>query len=52
MPLGLVINEETIRESLVGDEILGGQDDGVAGQAVAHGVQARTLFAGLGFGAS
>ena len=49
---GLEINEETISEGLIGDEILGGQDDGVAGQSVAHGVQARTLFAGFGFGAS
>src|SRR6266446_1196095 len=48
---GLVVFEVSVGEVLVGDEILGGQDDGLAGEAVTIGVQGRSLFAGFGFGA-
>jgi hypothetical protein len=33
---------------LVGDEVVGWQDDGLAGESVAESVEAGTLFAGLG----
>ena len=49
---GFEVVEELIREVLVGDVILGGQDHCVACEAVAQRVQARTLFTGFGFGAS
>jgi hypothetical protein len=42
---GFEVDEETMREVLVSDQILGGQDDRVSGQSVSYGVQARTLFA-------
>ena len=44
--------EETFGEMLVGGEVLGGEDDGVAGEAVAERVERRSLFAGFGLGAS
>jgi hypothetical protein len=48
---GLVVVDESADEGLVGIQVLGGQDDGLAGQAVTIGVQGRALFAGYGFGA-
>jgi hypothetical protein len=48
---GLVVVEESAGEILVGDEVLGGKDDGLAGQAVTVGVQGRALFAGCRLGA-
>jgi len=37
--------------TLIGNEIVGGQDDGVASEAVAKGVERRALLAGVGAGA-
>jgi len=36
---------------LIGFQIVGGEDDGLAGESVAKSVQRRAAFAGLGFGA-
>jgi len=46
---GFEVVEELLCEVLVRVEILGGEDDRVAGQAMSHGVQARTLLVGFGF---
>ena len=49
--LGLVLEVEGLGVLLVGGEVVGGQDDDLAGEAVAEGVHGGTLFAGGGFGA-
>ncbi len=46
--VGLVFIEESPRVALVCGYVFGGQDDGLAGEAVAERVQFRALLAGLG----
>ena len=48
--LRLVLVEEFLGEAPIGGEVLGGQDDGAAGESVAQGVERRTLLAGWGAG--
>ena len=48
---GLVLVEELAAVELVGGGVLGGEDRGSGGQAVAQGVEGGTLFAGGGAGA-
>ena len=50
--LGLEVVEESLREELVGVEILGRQDDHVTSESVAKSVQRGAVFAGLSAGAS
>ena len=45
---GLVFVEELAAVGLVGGGVFGGEDGGGGGEAVAEGVQRRTLFAGFG----
>ena len=49
--LGQVFGVEGLGVFLVGCEVVGGEDDDLAGKAVAEGVYGGTLFAGGGFGA-
>jgi hypothetical protein len=46
-----VFVEESVRVAVVNSYVLGEQDDGLAGEAVAEGVQFRALLAGFGAGA-
>jgi len=48
---GLEVIEEAVGVALVSGVVLCGQNDGVAGEAMAEGVQLRALFAGVGAGA-
>src|SRR5271165_4743622 len=43
--LGLEVVEEVAAEFVVGDAVFGGDDDGLAGETVAQGVEAGTLLA-------
>jgi hypothetical protein len=45
---GLVFEEEPLAVGLVSDQVIGGEDDGLAGESVAESVEGRTLFAGFG----
>src|SRR2546430_4976314 len=49
--LGPIFVEEGLGVTLVSGMVLGGEDDGVAGEAVAQSVQLRALFAGFCTGA-
>src|SRR5437660_49701 len=46
--LRLVLIVESFAVALVGDEVVGRQDDGLAGESVTEGVEGGALFAGLG----
>ena len=48
---GLIFVEELAAVALIGGEVLGSQDGGLAGKAVGEGVLRRPLFAGGGAGA-
>ncbi len=50
-PLGWHSSNEGLGVVLVRGEVLGGQDDGLAGQAVAQRVEGGALFTGFGAGA-
>ena len=47
----MVFVYEILNVMLVGFEIVAGEDDGLAGEAVAESVERRAAFAGWGFGA-
>ncbi len=49
--LGLEVVEEAAGVAFVGSVVFGGQDDDVAGESMAEGVEGGTLFAGRGAGA-
>src|SRR5260370_19877915 len=46
--LGLVLIEESFAMALIGDEVVGRQDDGLASEPVTEGVEGAALFAGRG----
>jgi hypothetical protein len=46
--VGLVFIEESPRVALIRGYVFGGQDNGLAGEAVAEGVQFRALLPGFG----
>jgi hypothetical protein len=46
--LGLVLIEESFAMALIGGEVVRWQDDGLASESVAEGVEGGALFAGLG----
>jgi hypothetical protein len=47
---GLIFVDELAAVALVGGEVLGSEDGGLAGEAVGGGVEGGTLFAGVGAG--
>ena len=49
--LGLVFSEEFLDVALVGGGVFGGQEDGLAGEAVTERIERSALLAGGGAGA-
>jgi hypothetical protein len=47
----MVFVYEIVDMALVGLEVVGGEDDGLAGEAMAEGVEGGAAFAGFGSGA-